>query len=96
MIEVTISALLALVTIVSLVTLVDCWIRARYTMESIREERALLDAGFVPMALPGEQRLRQPMRFDALATAGRVPAQRLQAGRRGQVKQPPAQAPVAV
>ena len=94
MIALTISALLALVTIAGLITLLDCWIRGRYTLESIREEQALLDAGFVPMAQGDDQRLRQPLRFDTFATAGRLPAQRLQAGRRGHRPQP-TQAPVA-
>jgi len=81
MITLALSALLAVVVVATGLTLVDCWIRGRYVFESLREERTLLDAGFVPMAQGGETRVRQPVRFDALATPVRVPSQRLTADR---------------
>lgn len=62
-----ITTLLTLVGLGSAMTLADCWIRGRYTLESLQEERALLDAGFLPMPQPIEQRVRQSLRFEALA-----------------------------
>lgn len=85
MLFLAIMAFLALVGMVSLITLADCWVRGRYTLESLRKESALLEASFLPMARPKEQRLRQSLRFEALATPDRrdgwVPVQRLAAGR---------------
>lgn len=80
-----IMAFVTLVAVTSVITLADCWVRGKYTLESLKEERALLEAGFLPMAQPKEQRLRQSLRFDALATPDRVdgwvPVQRLTADR---------------
>lgn len=73
MIQGTIIGLFGIVIIASALALIDCWIRGRYVFEGIQEERALLDAGFVPMAKAVETRQRQPVRFDALATPARLP-----------------------
>lgn len=77
MIALALSALIAVVAVATSLTLVDCWIRGRYMLEALREERALLDAGFVMMAQPIDPRPRKPVRFDALTTAYRAPSQRL-------------------
>ena len=81
MITFALSALLAAVTIATVLTLIDNFVRGRLVFEALREERALLDAGFVPMATASETRVRQPVRFDALATPTRLPSQRLAAQR---------------
>jgi len=77
MIQGTIIGLFGIVIIASTLALIDCWIRGRYVFEGIQEERALLDAGFVPMAKAVETRQRQPVRFDALATPAVLPKDRL-------------------
>lgn len=81
MITLALTALLGAVIIATGLSLVDNFIRGRYVFEALREERALLDAGFVPMATASETRVRQPVRFDALATPSRIPSQRLAADR---------------
>ena len=81
MITLSILALMVLVGAASLIAFIDCWIRGRYIFTSLKRERALLDAGFVPMINSTEPRLRQPMRFEALATQSRVPTARLSANR---------------
>lgn len=81
MITLALSALLAAVMIATVLTLIDNFVRGRYVFEALYEERALLDAGFVPMATASETRVRQPVRFDALATPSRLPSQRLAANR---------------
>lgn len=81
MLALTISALFAVVALASALALADCWVRGRYVFERLKQERDLLDAGFVPVALPVEQRMRQAVRFDALATPARLPVQRLVAPR---------------
>lgn len=81
MITLALIALLGAVVIATGLTLVDSFIRGRYVFEALQEERALLDAGFVPMAAASEVRIRQPVRFDALATPSRIPSQRLAADR---------------
>ncbi|MEL6487982.1 MAG: hypothetical protein AAFQ13_12665 [Pseudomonadota bacterium] len=81
MLALTISALLVVVALASALALADCWVRGRYVFEGLQHERALLDAGFVPVAQPVEQRVRQAVRFDTLATPPRVPGQRLVASR---------------
>jgi len=90
MLTLAIAALLMIVALASIATLIDCWIRGRYIFESLKNESDLLDAGFVPVIAPKEQRVRQQMRFDALATPSRLPSQRL-AGYRSQNNQPPLQ-----
>ncbi len=80
-----IATFFTLVCVASAIALADCWVRGRYTFEILREERALLEAGFVPMAQPAEQRVRQALRFDALTgqsyPSGRLPVQRVIADR---------------
>ena len=77
MLTLALVALLIAVIAATALALADCWIRGRYLFESLREERALLDAGFVPMAQRQETRVRQPVHFDTLATPARLPSQRL-------------------
>ena len=77
MLALAISALITLVGLATGVTLVDCWISGKFVFEGLREERALLDAGFVPMQASGEHRARKPVGFQALATPARLPAQRM-------------------
>ena len=76
MLALTISALFTVVALASALALADCWVRGRYVFEGLRQERALLDAGFVPVAQPVEQRIRKTVRFEALSTPARLPAQR--------------------
>jgi hypothetical protein len=86
LISITLAALVALTAVATALALLDSWIRGRFVFEGLKRESALLDAGFVPMARSGEQRLREPVRFDALAAFGRaptrVPSQRLKADRK--------------
>ncbi|MEO0690103.1 MAG: hypothetical protein AAFY51_07350 [Pseudomonadota bacterium] len=77
MVTLTLSALFALVAVATALTLVDCWIRGRFIFEALQQERALLDAGFVPMAAAGDHRPRKRVRYDALAVPSRVSAPRL-------------------
>lgn len=77
MLALTISAFLVVVALTSALALADCWVRGRYVFERLKQERDLLNAGFVPVAQPVEQRVRQAVRFDALATPARLPAHRL-------------------
>ena len=88
----TLAAHVALTAEATLLALLDCWIRGRFVFDGLKQERALLDAGFVPMAPAAEPRLRESVRFDALATLGRtpsrVPSQRLKADRRPAKPQP--------
>ena len=81
MLALTISALMVAVALASALALADCWMRGRYVFEGLKQERALLDSGFVPVAQPVEQRVRQAVRYDVLATPARLPAQRLVAAR---------------
>lgn len=90
MLALTIAALLVMVTIASVITLADCWVRGRYVFEGLKREEALLDAGFLPMNRPVEQRPRPQMRFDALAMPGRIPGQRLAADRQRSRRPSPA------
>lgn len=77
MLALAISALITLVALATAVTLADCWISGKFVFEGLREERALLDAGFVPMQASGDHRVRKPVGFQTLATPARLPAQRL-------------------
>ena len=77
MLTLAISALITLIGLATVETLADCWISGKSVFEGLRKERALLDAGFVPMQGSGEHRVRKPVGFQALATPARLPAQRL-------------------
>ena len=81
MLALTISALLTVVALASALALADCWVRGRYVLESLKRERDLLDAGFVPVAQPVENRVRPAVRFAALATPARLPSQRVASDR---------------
>lgn len=72
MITLALSILLFVVIIATGLALVDCWIRGRYMFEYLREERALLDAGFVSMAKRASPRVRQRVGFETLATPARA------------------------
>ena len=75
MLALTIYALFAVVGIASVVTLIDCWVRARFVIGSIHREKALVEAGYT--ALPEldleEMRTRkvEPMSFGAVAAFSR-------------------------
>jgi hypothetical protein len=73
MLSLALSALMALIAIAVVATLVDCWISGIFMLAKLREERALLDAGFVPMVSSGQHRLRKPVDFSTLATPARLP-----------------------
>ena len=76
MLALGIVALIAVIAVASGLTLLDCWIRGRHVFESLRAERALLDAGFVPVAPAAPVRLRKPVAFETLAMPPR-PAPRM-------------------
>lgn len=59
MIATAIAALVTIAAIATFLTLVDSWLRARHALASIRRERALLTAGFVPEVEHREMRLRR-------------------------------------
>ncbi|QIQ86524.1 hypothetical protein [Erythrobacter sp.] len=59
MIATAIAALVTIAAIATILTLVDSWLRARHALASIRRERALLAAGFVPEVEHREMRLRR-------------------------------------
>lgn len=67
MLALGIVTLIAVIAVASALTLLDCWIRGRYVFESLKAERALLDAGFVPVVPPAQMRLRKPVAFETLA-----------------------------
>ena len=58
MVEYALIALFALVTIATGLALVDCWLRGKHAFLVIARERALLNAGFVPVVKAKETRLR--------------------------------------
>ena len=76
MIETSIVLLLATVGIASGLALLDCWLRGRFVFEGLQEERALLEAGFIPMQEGAEPRLRERVGFQSLAMPARIPAHR--------------------
>lgn len=80
MIELMISSLFGLVAIVSALALVDCWMRGRWVFARLESERALFDAGFVPVAEPLEMRQREarrePLGYNTLAAFNRPSQQR--------------------
>lgn len=59
MIALAITALVAITALATALTLVDSWLRARHSLKTIRRERALLTAGFVPEVDHHETRLRR-------------------------------------
>ena len=59
MIALVISALVIVTTIATGLTLADSWLRARHALASLRRERALLAAGFVPAVEHREMQLRR-------------------------------------
>jgi hypothetical protein len=98
MLMLTIIALLVLVGIASALTLVDSWVRGRHELERLAQERTLLDRGFVPMQPAGEVRIRQAVRYEALAVPARLPESRLATARQRSRQAPrlqPARAPGA-
>ena len=74
-------ALLLAVIVAAAATLVDCWIRGRFIFAALREERALLDAGYVPVTPNANPRMRKSVRYDALATPARASSRRLSTDR---------------
>lgn len=71
MLTLALSALIFVVALAVVIALIDAWISGRFVFESLREERALLDAGFVPMATAREHRVRAPVNFQTLAAPAR-------------------------
>jgi hypothetical protein len=59
MIAFAITALVIITVVATGLTLVDSWLRARHALASLRRERALLAAGFVPEIDHREIRLRR-------------------------------------
>ncbi len=77
MIAATLTALFVVVSFATLLALADLWMRGHFAFKSLKRERALVKAGFVPMVDAEEVRLRQPARFASAATrpfAHRLPA----------------------
>lgn len=83
MIALTLTALFVTVAIATLITLADCWLRGRAAFAILSRERALAQAGFVPMAESSEIRLRGRKRSAPAAT--RPFAQRLPEARPARV-----------
>jgi hypothetical protein len=74
MLTLALSALMVLIALAVVATLIDCWISGAFVFAGLREERELLDAGFVPMAPSHQHRIRKPLDFSALAAPARVPS----------------------
>ena len=68
MIAFTLAALFAVVATASALALADSWLRGQYAFRNITRERALLNAGFVPMVEASEVRLRSNTRYAIAAT----------------------------
>ena len=84
MLALTLTSLFVIVTFATLVSLTDSWLRWRYAFETLKRERALANAGFVPMVEAQELRLRDPQRTSLAATrsfARRLPQCRHQRSR---------------
>lgn len=60
MIAITLASLFLVVSLATALALADSWLRGRYAFAALKRERALVDAGFVPMAQAQELRLREP------------------------------------
>ena len=58
MIAVTLTVLFVVVSVATILSLTDSWIRGRSAFGVLRREQALLDAGFVPQVAASETRLR--------------------------------------
>ena len=81
MIAVTLSVLFVVVSVATILSLADSWIRGRSAFGVLRREQALLDAGFLPQVEASEIRLRRP---SSNAFGSKVPARRtLASARRG-------------
>ncbi|MEL6530645.1 MAG: hypothetical protein AAFQ27_11835 [Pseudomonadota bacterium] len=77
MIATTLTALFVVVSFATLLALVDLWIRGSFSYKALKQERALMRAGFVPMIEAEELRLRPAQRTAPAASrpfARRVPS----------------------
>ena len=68
MIALTLATLFAIVTLAAVITLADSWLRGRFAYRTLRRERALVEAGFVPVVEAAEVRLRSNTRYAPAAT----------------------------
>lgn len=77
MIPTTLTALFVVVTFATLLSLADLWIRGCVAFATLKRERGLAKAGFLPMVEAEEMRLRSALRFAPAASrpyARRVPS----------------------
>ena len=81
MIAVTLSVLFVVVSVATILSLMDSWIRGRSTFGALRREQALLDAGFVPQVEASDIRLRR--RSSGSFGAKAPPRRTLASARRG-------------
>jgi len=80
MIALSLTVLFVIVSLASVLGLADCWLRGRHAFLTLKRERALAKAGFVPMIEAEELRLRRPARFVPTTTrpfARQLPARSL-------------------
>jgi len=75
MLATAITALALITAIAATLTLLDSWLRARHALATLRRERALLAAGFVPEVDHCEIRLR-PVRHRSVSGPNRPVAPR--------------------
>ena len=68
MIALTLATLFVIVALASAITLADSWLRGLFAYRTLRRERALMQAGFVPMVEATEVRLRSNTRYAPAAT----------------------------
>lgn len=68
MIALSLATLFAIVAISTAIALTDCWLRGRLAYTRLNRERALADAGFVPMVETSDIRLRGRVRVAPAAT----------------------------
>lgn len=87
MLALALTILLTTISIATALALLDSWLRARTAFDVLKHERALVRAGFVPMADHSEMRLRSGPQGNASVATHRV--------RSRQIKGPAVREPVA-
>jgi len=77
MIAFSLTALFVTVSLATFLGLTDSWLRGRHAFVALKRERALVNAGFVPMVEAEELRIRKPVRYAPASSrpfARRLPA----------------------
>lgn len=86
MIALTLAVLFSTLAVVTLLSLIDSWLRGRSTFAALKRERALAKAGFVPMVEAQETRLRDIHRTSRAANRSLI--RRLPQARRRPAPEP--------